>query len=83
MIVPSLLYYKKVLKTLKSTVFQINPYDPCVAYRMVNDKKKTVCFHAENCKLSHQDRKVNNQFINKLRDEYDSVFEDGRSYATS
>ena len=29
------------------------------------------------CKLSHQDSKVNDEFINTLRDEYESVFEDG------
>ena len=30
-----------------------------------------------NCKLSHQDRKLNDGFINTLHDEYESVFEDG------
>ena len=31
----------------------------------------------DNCKLIHQDSKVNYEFINTLRDEYESVFEDG------
>ena len=30
----------------------------------------------DNCKLSHQDSEVNGKFINTLRDEYSSVFED-------
>ena len=66
--VDSLLYYKKYLKTLKSNVFQINPYDLCVGNRLVNNKQKTICFHLDDCKLSHQDSEVNDEFINTLCD---------------
>ena len=31
----------------------------------------------DDCNLIHQDREVNDEFINILRDEYESVFEDG------
>ena len=43
----------------------------------MNNKQQTTCFRVDECKLSHQDIKVNDEFINTLRDEYDSVFEDG------
>ena len=36
----SLLYYKKFLNTLKRTEFQLNPYDPCVANRLVHYNQK-------------------------------------------
>ena len=72
--VDSLLYYNKFVRTLKSTGFQINPYDPFVANRLLNDKHQTICFRVDNYKLSHQYSKVNGEFINTLRDEYDSVF---------
>ena len=75
--VASLLYYKKSVKKLKSTGFQLNPYDPCVENFMVKDKQQTICFHVDNCKLSHQDSEVNDKFINKLCDKYKNVFEDG------
>ena len=68
---------RNVVKTLKSTGLQINPYDPCVPNLLVNNKQQTTCFRVDDCKLSHQDIKVNDEFINTLRDEYDSVFEDG------
>ena len=31
----------------------------------------------DDCKLRHQDSKANDEFINTLRDKYESVFEDG------
>ena len=77
MMVASLLYYKKFIKTLKRTGFQLNPYDSCVENCMVNDNQKTICFHVDDCKISHQDSKVNDDLINTLPDEYESVFEDG------
>ena len=40
-------------------------------------QKKTICFHMEDYKLSHKDSKVNDEFINTLRDEYEIISEDG------
>ena len=70
-------YYKKFVNKLKRNGFQLNPYDPCVPNRLVNNKQKTNCFHVEKCNLCHQDSKVNDKFINALCDKYESVFEDG------
>ena len=33
-----LIYYNKFVKTLKRNVFQLNPYDPCVSNRLINNK---------------------------------------------
>ena len=66
--VASLTYHKKFVKTLKRTGSQLNPYDPCVANIVVNYKQKTICLHVDGCKLSHQYSKVNDRFINTLRD---------------
>ena len=72
-------YYttRNFAKTLESTEFQLNPYDPCVANCLVDNKQKTIIFHVDDCKLIHQDSEVNDKFINTLGDEYESVFEDG------
>ena len=70
-------HYKDITKTLNRTGFQLNLYDPCVTNFIVNNKKQTILFHVYYCKISHQDSKVNDTFINTLRDEYESVFEDG------
>ena len=75
--IASLLYYLKFCRTLKANGFTMNPYDPCVANRMVDGKQQTICFHVDDCKISHVDEKVNDKFIDVLRGEYESIFEDG------
>ena len=75
--VASLIYYKKFVKTLKRTGFQLNPYDTCVANRLANYEQQTICFHVNDCKIRHQDRELNDELFNTLCDEYESVFEDG------
>ncbi len=48
--VASLLYYKKFVKSLKSHGFKLNPYDPCVANKVVDGSVLTLCFHVDDCK---------------------------------
>ena len=59
---------QEFLNTLKRTGFQLNPYNPCVANSIVNNKQQAICFHVEYFKLTHKDSKVNGEFINTLRD---------------
>ena len=73
----SLLYYKKFVKSLLLIGFEINPYDPCIANKMINGKQMTICFHVDDCKLSHHDCKAVDDFIEWLHQEYESIFEDG------
>jgi hypothetical protein len=75
--VASLLYYRKFCNTLTRNGFEVNPYDPCVFNRMVREKQQTILFHVDDCKISHNDSKVNDEFIEVLRQEYKSIFEDG------
>jgi len=75
--VASLLYYRKFTNSLKSKNFVMNPYDPCVWNKMVNGKQLTIVFHVDDCKLSHVDSKVLDTTIDWLRQDYESVFEDG------
>ena len=78
----SLLFYAKFRRTCKRNDFEINPYDPCVANRMVNNLQQTLCWHIDDCKLSAKDTKVNDEFIEVLRLEYESIFEDGSGQMT-
>jgi hypothetical protein len=75
--VASLLYYRKFVKSLTDIDFVINPYDPCVANKMINGKQMTVCWHVDDLKISHMMPKVMNRMIKYLRQEYESIFEDG------
>jgi hypothetical protein len=75
--VASLLYYRKFVKSLTDIEFVINPYDRCVANKMIEGEKMTICFHVDDCKLSHRKTKVMDSIIEYLRHEYESIFEDG------
>jgi hypothetical protein len=37
----------------------------------------TICFHVDDCKLSHRKTKVMDSMIEYLRQEYESIFEGG------
>ena len=61
--IASLLFYKKFTKSLISIGFEVNPYDPCVANRIVNGTQQTILFHVDDCKLSHVDASANDELI--------------------
>ena len=68
--VASLLYYFKFCKTLKFNKFRLNPYDPCVANRLINGLKQSILFHVYDFKLSQKYPKVNYSFFGVTREEY-------------
>ena len=67
----ALLFYKKLRKDLESQGFVVNPYDPCVANKIVNGKQLTVVWHVDDLKLSHVDLKVIDQMIEWLKKKYE------------
>jgi hypothetical protein len=75
--VAGLLYYCKFSSSLENRGFVMNPYDPCVWNKIINGKQITICFHVDDCKISHVETKVNNCTIACLRKEYKSVFTNG------
>ena len=75
--VAALLYYQKFTGTLKDKHFVMNPYDPCVWNKEINGKQCTICFHVDDCKISHKSSKVVDNIIEWLRQDYESIFEDG------
>jgi hypothetical protein len=52
------LFWEKLSKTLVEWGFEINPYDRCVANKMVNGKQLTVGWHVDDLKISHVDTTV-------------------------
>jgi hypothetical protein len=81
-VVASLLYYHKFVKSLMDIGFIINPYDPCVTHRIIEGKHMTICFHVDDCKLSHRKKKVMDTMIEYLSQEYERIFEDGTGAMT-
>jgi hypothetical protein len=57
--------------------FKLNLYDGCVANKIVKGKQITLCFHVDDCKISHEHPKVVDETINWPRAEYESIFMDG------
>jgi len=51
----ALLFYNKLVADLESDGFVLNPYDSCVANKIVDGKQMTVCWHVDDLKVSHCD----------------------------
>lgn len=58
----SILYYEKFTKDIMSIGFKLNPYDVCVANRIVDGKQHTLTWHVDDVKSSHVDPGVNDRF---------------------
>ena len=48
----------------------MNPYDPCIANKLVHGSQMTNMWHVDDVKSSHVDPKVNDLFISWLNKEY-------------
>ena len=70
MLQASLLFYQKLRTDLEEIGFKINPYDPCVANRIINGSRHTVTWHVDDLKSSHIDPKVNDRFLEWLEKKY-------------
>jgi hypothetical protein len=82
MMLASLLYYKKFVNSLKSIGFETNLYDPCIANKIIQGSQMTICFHVDDCKLSHHNSSAVDDMITWLHQEYESIFEDGSGEMT-
>ncbi len=71
------MYYHKFSSSLEKRGFVMNPYDPCVWNKTIKGKQITICFHVDNCKISHVREKVVYYTVAWLRDEYESIFTNG------
>ena len=65
-----ILWYQLFADTLTSRGFTINPYDLCVANKLVNDKQLTICWYVDDLKVSHEDETVVRATIDELEDEF-------------
>ena len=55
-------FYNKFCSDLEENGFIINPYDPCVANKMVNDKQMTIIWHVGDLKVLHVDENEDTKF---------------------
>ena len=66
----ALLFYEKLVGNLEAYRFRINPYDPCVANKMIGGKQLTVCWHVDDLKISCIDANEVTKNIQWLESEY-------------
>ena len=70
MLVSAMLFYHKLAKALLSYGFELNPYDACVANKMVNSEQLTIFWQIDDLKSSHIDPKVNDEFLQWIEDTF-------------
>jgi hypothetical protein len=70
MLVSAMLFYKKLVKDLQAYGFELNPYDPCVANKMVDGTQMTVSWHVDDLKVSHKNEKNVTEFLKWVTDTY-------------
>ena len=63
----ALLWYNLYSKTLVEEGFVINPYDRCVANKVINGNQCTIAFYVDDNKVSHKDPQVITKVINLMK----------------
>ena len=58
-----LLFYRKLRAELEYFGFTVNPYDPCVANKIINDSQMTVPWNVDDLKIFHKDSREVTKFI--------------------
>ena len=65
--------YKKLAKYLRSWGLEMNPYNPCVWNKVVDDNQMTLIFHIDDILLSHRKSHVVTEYIKLLDGAYGQV----------
>jgi hypothetical protein len=66
----ALLWYELFTGTLTHMGFELNPYDTCVANKIVNGKQCTIAWFVDDNKISHVDSKVVTEVIEKIEERF-------------
>ena len=75
MLVSAMLFYRKLTKALLSYSFELNPYNLCVANKIINSEQLTICWHMDSLKSSHINPKVNDEFLQWIKDTFGQLGE--------
>ena len=66
----ALLWYELFSSTLKDMGFVLNPYNECVANKIINSKQCTIGWHVDDNMISHIDSKVVTEVIEKIEGKF-------------
>jgi hypothetical protein len=62
----ALLWYELFVSTLQEMGFTLNPYDLCVANKIINGKQCTIVWYVDDNKISHVDPNVVTDVITQI-----------------
>jgi hypothetical protein len=63
----ALLFYRKLVGELRVMGFELNPYDPCVANKLVDGHQMTVQWHVDDLMISHINHNAIMTFISTIK----------------
>ncbi len=72
----ALLFYRKLVAELRDMSFEVNPYDPCIANKMVNGTQMTGRWHIDGLMISHTSQDNIMAFVKKIKDKYGKNLEE-------
>ena len=61
------LFYDKLRHNLEEMGFKVNPYDNCVANKVIQGTQCTIVWHVDDLKISHAKREVVDDILNELK----------------
>ena len=64
------LWYDLYSNTLKDMVFEINPYDKCIANKMINGNQCTIVWYVYNNKISPKEAKIVDYMLTIFKEKY-------------
>ena len=66
----ALLWYQVFHAYLKDIGFELNPYDPCVANKIIDGKQCTIAWYVDDTKISHANPTIVSQVIEQLEERF-------------
>jgi hypothetical protein len=66
----ALLFYRKLVANLHSIGFELNPYDPCVANKIIDSEQMTICWHVDDLFIGYKNPDTVSNIIHWLQSCY-------------
>ena len=70
MIESALLWYQLFTSVLLESGFELNPYDPCIANKMIDGHQCTIAWYVDDNMISHKDQKVVEEIVGKIEESF-------------
>ena len=68
----ALLFYCKLVADLHSIGFELNPYDPCAANKMIDRHQLTMCWHVDDLFIRHKNPRTVTKILQWLQQRYET-----------